>query len=97
MPDCTLLIWLHLFNLIYRSGEVPSEWKHATVVHIPKPGKDKIDPKSYRPISLTSHAGKLLEIMVKNILKHIAQDTQKNRLSEMVEKISRVQLSMLPV
>uniref|UniRef100_A0A1Y1M3K6 Reverse transcriptase domain-containing protein n=1 Tax=Photinus pyralis TaxID=7054 RepID=A0A1Y1M3K6_PHOPY len=42
----------------------PSEWKKAVVVPIPKPGKDPLLPKHYRPISLTSCLGKLLEKLV---------------------------------
>ena len=73
MPAITLKIWLNLFNQVYRTGRIPPEWKQATVIPIPKPGKDKNDPNSYRPISLTSHAGKLLEIMVKNRLEHLLE------------------------
>uniref|UniRef100_A0A1Y1LYI2 Reverse transcriptase domain-containing protein n=1 Tax=Photinus pyralis TaxID=7054 RepID=A0A1Y1LYI2_PHOPY len=42
----------------------PREWKKAIVVPIPKPGKDPLFSKNYRPISLTSCLGKLLEKMV---------------------------------
>ena len=73
MPDATLTIWLHLFNMVWQGGVVPSMWKEAQVIPLPKPGKDKSDPKSYRPISLTSHVGKLLEVMVKNRLEHVLE------------------------
>uniref|UniRef100_A0A1Y1K316 Reverse transcriptase domain-containing protein n=1 Tax=Photinus pyralis TaxID=7054 RepID=A0A1Y1K316_PHOPY len=43
---------------------VPSEWKQAVVVPIPKRGKDPLLAQHYRPISLTSCLGKLLEKMV---------------------------------
>lgn len=55
---------LDLYNHIWSSGTIPKIFKHAVVVPIPKPGKDKTDPASYRPISLTSHLGKLMETIV---------------------------------
>jgi len=73
MPAITLNIWLKLFNQVYKTGTVPPEWRQATVIPIPKPGKDKNDPNSYRPISLIFHAGKLLEIMVKNRVEHLLE------------------------
>ena len=65
MSDSTLSIWLSLFNKIWREGVFPQEWKLACVIPLKKKNKDPSDPKSYRPISLTSHPGKLLEGMVK--------------------------------
>ena len=54
---------LRLFNIIWKSGTIPKTFKHAIVVPILKPNKPKADPSSYRPISLTSHLGKILETM----------------------------------
>jgi len=73
MPDVTLLAWLRLFNLVWRVGVVPAAWKEARVVPVPKPGKDKSAPSSYRPISLTSQVGKLMECMVKGRLEHLLE------------------------
>jgi len=36
------------------SGNFPSSWSEATVIPIPKPGKNLTDPGNYRPIALTS-------------------------------------------
>ena len=55
---------LNLFNNIWKTGFYPKNWKNATIIPILKPGKDKLDPKSYRPISLTSCISKLLERIV---------------------------------
>ncbi|GFO12440.1 reverse transcriptase-like protein [Plakobranchus ocellatus] len=38
--------------------------ENAVVIPIYKQGKDKKDPASYRPISLTSHLGKVLETII---------------------------------
>jgi hypothetical protein len=54
-----------LFNAYLVYTIHPPEWKVANCVVIPKPGKSSyILPKSYRPISLQSCFGKLLEAIV---------------------------------
>ena len=58
-------VWLSFFNKIWNEGSYPRDWKLACVIPLQKKNKDPADPKSYRPISLTSHPGKLLEGMVK--------------------------------
>jgi hypothetical protein len=40
----------------------PKKWRHATVIPIPKPGKDH--PSNYRPISLLSFISKILERVI---------------------------------
>ena len=52
---------LRLFNESWRQGKVPSSWKKAHIIPIHKKGKSKKDPESYRPISLISCLGKLME------------------------------------
>ena len=34
------MVVLDIFNDIWASGEIPECWKEATVIPIPKPGKD---------------------------------------------------------
>lgn len=57
-------VLLQIFNHSWTAGVVPSIWKEAEIIPIPKKGKNKKDPRSYRPISLLSCVGKLLERMV---------------------------------
>ncbi len=45
----------------WNSGCVPGIWKTATIVPIPKQNKDLSQPKSHRPISLTSAIVKWME------------------------------------
>ena len=62
-----------LFTACLRYATHPSEWKTANCVVIPKPGKKSYsDPKSYRPISLQSCFGKLLESIVAKRLSQAA-------------------------
>ena len=60
---------LYLFNLMFTSGFIPEDWKTAIIIPIPKPGKPPEKTSSYRPISLTSCLGKLMEKMINNRLK----------------------------
>jgi ribonuclease HI len=62
-----------LFTACLRYATHPPEWKTANCVIIPKPGKKSYsNPKSYRPISLQSCFGKLLESIVAKRLSHAA-------------------------
>jgi potassium voltage-gated channel Eag-related subfamily H protein 8 len=55
---------LQLFNRVWESGTLPLAWKHSVVIPIGKPGKDKSEVTSYRPIALTSNMCKVMELMV---------------------------------
>ncbi|CAM4563207.1 unnamed protein product, partial [Lepidochelys kempii] len=62
-----------IFENSWRTGEVPDDWKKANVVPIFKRGK-KEDPGNYRPVSLTSVPGKIMEQVLKeSILKHLGE------------------------
>ena len=55
---------LDIFNLSWRNGQVPQCWREATMIPIIKPGKNKTQPSSYRPISLTSCVCKTMERVI---------------------------------
>jgi len=50
-----------LFNFLLHVGHFPLNWKLAIVILIKKPGKDKSNPDSYRPISLLTSLSKMFE------------------------------------
>ncbi|XP_076043615.1 uncharacterized protein LOC143026730 [Oratosquilla oratoria] len=56
--------FLRVINGSWRTGRLPTAWKTATIVLIPKPK----EPGAYRPISLVSCMGKTAERMVLNRL-----------------------------
>ncbi|CAM4422942.1 unnamed protein product [Lepidochelys kempii] len=62
-----------IFENSWRLGEVPDDWKKANVVPVFKKGK-KEDPGNYRPVSLTSVPGKIMEqVLRESILKHLEE------------------------
>ena len=50
-----------IFSCSWNKGLVPEVWKAARLVPVLKKEKDKTNPSSYRPISLFSCVGKLME------------------------------------
>jgi ribonuclease HI len=68
LPESSLKTLLDIFNHIWESGIFPPSWQEATIVPIPKPGKDHSDPMNYRPIALTSCVCKTMERMVNSRL-----------------------------
>ena len=61
---------LHAFLPTCWLNEIlPSIWKQSVVIPILKQGKPKSAITSYRPVALTSHAGKIMEkIILKRLL-----------------------------
>ena len=64
LPETALDTLLHIFNGIWTTGVFPESWRLATIIPIPKPGKDHAEPTNYRPIALTSCLCKTLERMI---------------------------------
>jgi len=61
-----------IFERSWRTGEVPEDWRKANVTPVFKKGKE--DPGNYRPVSLTSIPGKMMEqIVLEVIIKQVEE------------------------
>ena len=64
---------LQIFNKCWASEELPTSWRTAIIKPLLKEGKEPKDTASYRPISLTSCLGKILEKIVADRLMNIME------------------------
>jgi ribonuclease HI len=67
--------WIHaIFQASIKLGTMPSAWKTARILPLRKPNKpDYTIPKAYRPISLLSTLGKILELVIARRLSYWAE------------------------
>ncbi|KFW11772.1 RNA-directed DNA polymerase from mobile element jockey, partial [Eurypyga helias] len=63
-----------IFETLWQSGEVPADWKRGNISAIFKKG-NKEDLGNYRPVSLTSVPGKIMEqILLETMLRHMENE-----------------------
>ena len=72
----SLEVLLSIFNKSFAAGALPQIWRTATIIPLLKQGKPASDLASFRPISLTSCLGKVLERMIANRLYQLAEKRQ---------------------
>ncbi|CAH2089919.1 unnamed protein product [Euphydryas editha] len=65
LPDNAKKYLLHIFNTIYKKGEIPEQWRRIKLIAIPKRNTDK-----YRPISLINCLCKTFNLMITRRLEH---------------------------
>ena len=68
---------LGICNNSWKAGHVPQSWREAHMVPIHKKGNDRANTDSYRPISLTSCVGKLMERLINT---HLVWHLEKNNI-----------------
>ncbi|KYB24657.1 putative RNA-directed DNA polymerase from transposon BS-like Protein [Tribolium castaneum] len=65
-----------MINAILKLRSFPKRWKTSQIIMLPKPGKPRTDPNSYRPISLLSALSKTTEkIIYRLIYEHIIKNS----------------------
>ncbi|GBP32504.1 Probable RNA-directed DNA polymerase from transposon BS [Eumeta japonica] len=63
-----LALLVEIFNACIKNCHFAEAWKEVVIIGIPKPGKPRDLPNSYRPISLLSGLGKIFEKVLKSRL-----------------------------
>lgn len=76
LRDELVILLTKFFNLSIKTGIVPQDWKDANVSPLFKKGS-KAKPENYRPVSLTSIVGKMLESIIKD---HITEHLNRFKL-----------------
>ena len=64
VPETAFPYILRVSNVVWKRIFFYNKWRVATIIPIPKPGKDHSNPRNFRPISLTSCLCKILEKMI---------------------------------
>ncbi|KAL0929378.1 uncharacterized protein CTRU02_215544 [Colletotrichum truncatum] len=63
-----------LFQTSVNEGELPRQWRHAKIIPLKKPNKDDYTvAKAWRPISLLSTLGKVLESVMAERISHAVE------------------------
>ena len=73
-PNKALVMLTYLINAAFRLNYVPTAFKVAKIIMLPKPGKELVNPSSYRPISLLPTLTKLFEKIYIKRLQSIVED-----------------------
>ena len=60
---------MDIFNSSFQSGQVPEDWRGAKVTPLFKKGSRE-ELGNYRPVSLTSVVGKVLETLIKDQMRN---------------------------
>ena len=75
IPDKYMQQVANVLSSCLKLGYFPHAWKNAKTILIPKPGKDSREAKNFRPISLLSCLGKLLErIIARRLSRHMERE-----------------------
>ena len=73
LPSNMFYELVSLFNTSLVSSSVPTSWKQGITVPVLKPSKDPASVSSYRPITMLSCIGKLMERIIQRRLDHFLE------------------------
>ena len=81
----------------WEMGEVPEDWRRANVIPVFKKGK-KEEPGNYRPVSLTSIPGKILEqIIMWSLCKYLEHNAVRTRSQHVFVKNKFIQTNLISI
>ena len=67
LADCINIPLSTIFNTSLTTGKLPKEWKQANISPIHKKGSKTL-PQNYRPVSITSVVGKIMEEIIRDTI-----------------------------
>ena len=67
LADCISIPLSIIFNTSLTTGKLPKEWKQANISPIHKKGSKTL-PQNYRPVSITSVVGKIMEEIIRDTI-----------------------------
>jgi ribonuclease HI len=73
IPKQSTAVLLSLYNKVWQCGVFPEAWKHSVIKPVLKFSKPQQKVTSYRPISLTSVLGKVMEKLVTNRISYYVE------------------------
>ena len=74
LPRKVIVQIMYVINAVLLLQHFPKQWKGAMVVPILKPGKNPVEPGSYRPIALLNALSKVTEKIILNRIKTLNLD-----------------------
>lgn len=77
LPRKSIVHLTKIYNACLKYSHFPTQWKEATIITLPKPGKDPTKTSNYRPISLLNYLGKILEKVIATRINQNLKDPNK--------------------
>ena len=79
IPLKSLQTLLDIFNNMWETGKFPESWELATIIPIPKPGKDLTEPTNYRPIARMINARLVWYLEINNLISPVQSGVRSER------------------
>lgn len=95
LPRKALVQIYYIMRACLSLNHFPTMWKEAIILPLKKPNKDSRKPDSYRPISLISNLGKILERIILKRLKDFDDRLQETQFGFRQSRTTELQLATL--